>query len=244
MIKEFHFRFDELPVTAASVAATLGYGDGEIPEPFNSYIDSAFRFAEKTEGICASLRIIDHVELRPDSGEMIVGNIHFNVGEVLLKEYKNSEQIAVFICTAGAGISTLAKELMFGEDPVKGFVYDILGSYIAEATGAKIEEVLRKEFEKTDQKITARYSPGYAQWTVAEQEKLFKLLNGKTCDVQLTESALMNPVKSISGFIGIGTDVKYRKNRCAICNSKDCMYRNGTGKLAGVCKMNKTFNEK
>lgn len=236
MIKEFHFRFDELHVNAASVAATLGYSDGEIPEPFDSYIDSAFSFAQKSEGICASLRIIDKVQLLSESGKLLADNIHFELGEVLLNEFKNSEQIAVFICTAGADIGNLAKELMFGEDPVKGFVYDILGSYIAEATGDKIEEFLRKEFEKTDKKITARFSPGYAEWTVAEQKKLFKLLNGKTCNVQLTESALMNPVKSISGFIGIGKDVKYRKNRCAICSSKDCMYRKGKGKLSGVCR--------
>lgn len=239
MIKEFHFRFDELQVNAASVAATLGYADGEIPEPFDSYIDEAFNFARETDGICAVVRIIDKVELMHDNGKLLVENTQFEIGEVLLREYNNSEQIAVFICTAGADISKLANDLMFGEDPVKGFVYDILGSYIAEATGDKIEAFLRKEFENTDKKITARYSPGYAEWTVAEQEKLFKLLNGKTCKVELTESALMNPVKSISGFIGIGKDVKYRKNRCAICNSKDCMYRKGKGKLSGACRMNK-----
>lgn len=235
MIQEFKFRFEELNIKRADIIATMGYSDNEIPEPFNTYLDSAFCFADKLDDIRASLRITDNVELLNETGTLVVDHTHFNIGDLLLKELRNSTSIAVFICTAGPEISTLAKELMFGEDPVKGFIYDILGSYISEAVGYQIEAFLKLQFKTSKLNITTRYSPGYVKWSLAEQEKLFALLEGKTCGVKLTPSSLMKPVKSISGVIGIGENVKYRKNRCALCNSKNCMFKRGKNQSGGTC---------
>ncbi|MCK7538940.1 MAG: hypothetical protein MZV63_52410 [Marinilabiliales bacterium] len=47
--------------------------------------------------------------------------------------------------------------------------------------------------------ITNRFSPGYCGWDVAEQHKLFSFFKDNFCGITLTESALMNPVKSVSG---------------------------------------------
>jgi hypothetical protein len=45
------------------------------------------------------------------------------------------------------------------------------------------------------------------------------------CGIKLTPSALMDPVKSISGIIGIGKDVKNNPYICRLCNQNDCVYR-------------------
>jgi len=37
---------------------------------------------------------------------------------------------------------------------------------------------------------------------------------------------LMNPIKSVSGLIGIGRDVKYSPYQCNLCDSKNCIYHN------------------
>lgn len=55
---------------------------------------------------------------------------------------------------------------------------------------------------------TNRFNPGYCGWDVTEQHKLFSLMADNYCGIRLTESALMDPVKSGSGFIGIGKSVK------------------------------------
>jgi len=36
----------------------------------------------------------------------------------------------------------------------------------------------------------------------------------------------MKPVKSVSGIIGIGRDVKYAPYQCHACEDKNCIYRN------------------
>lgn len=76
-----------------------------------------------------------------------------------------------------------------------------------------------------DAGITNRFSPGYCHWNVSDQHKLFSLFDEAPRGVTLTDSALMNPVKSISGVIGICENVKYKDYHCRLCKSKDCTYR-------------------
>ncbi|MDR2914435.1 MAG: hypothetical protein LBV74_06355, partial [Tannerella sp.] len=73
--------------------------------------------------------------------------------------------------------------------------------------------------------ITNRYSPGYCNWSLQEQQKLFHLLGDKPVNVTLSSSCLMQPIKSVSGIIGVGRNVKEKAYGCTVCNNKDCIYR-------------------
>jgi hypothetical protein len=60
---------------------------------------------------------------------------------------------------------------------------------------------------------------------VEEQKKLFSFLPKEFCGVSLTDSALMIPIKSISGIIGVGKNVEYKQYFCDTCGRKDCTYK-------------------
>jgi hypothetical protein len=111
------------------------------------------------------------------------------------------------------------------KDFLKGYIYDIIGSEIVEAAADLMQSDMEKNLIKSDLKITNRYSPGYCGWNVAEQHKLFHLIPENYCGIRLTDSALMDPVKSISGFIGIGKEVKNNPYTCRMCSHDDCVYR-------------------
>jgi len=115
---------------------------------------------------------------------------------------------------------------MLERDFLKGYIYDVIGSEIVEAAADLLQNDLEKNMLGKGKKITNRYSPGYCSWDVAEQHKLFQLIPDNFCGIRLTPSALMNPVKSISGFIGIGKDVRNNPYTCRLCNQRDCVYRN------------------
>jgi len=89
-----------------------------------------------------------------------------------------------------------------------------------------MQEELRAAAAARGKMITNRFSPGYCGWDVAEQHKLFGFFKDNFCGITLTESALMKPVKSVSGIIGIGRDVKYAPYQCHACEDKNCIYRN------------------
>lgn len=122
-------------------------------------------------------------------------------------------------------ISEKSASLLQGDDPVLGYVYDVLGSIITEAAGDRMQSFLKSETEMNGEQVTNRYSPGYCQWPLSDQRKLFSFFHENICGVSLTDSSLMHPVKSISGVIGIGKNVKYREYICSLCSSSNCIYR-------------------
>ena len=196
-----------------------------MPEPFNSYLQEVLQFSDSLKDIRAVFHIVDQVKIDCQKGKILAGEIDFQVGKTVCDELKGSEHLAFFICTAGKTISDKCVQLLKGENPILGYVYDVLGSAIAEAAGDRMLEILKKDIEKGMFKITNRYSPGYCNWNVSDQHKLFSLFHNNTCGVMLTPSALMQPVKSISGVIGIGEQVKFRKYQCILCSSTQCVYR-------------------
>jgi hypothetical protein len=135
----------------------------------------------------------------------------------LTVNHKQSDRLVVDLgSTAVTGIHVYT---------VERYVYDVLGSAIAEAAADRLQEVIAWEAANGGEKITNRYSPGYCHWDVADQHSLFSLLGDSPCGITLTSSALMKPVKSISGLIGIGPKVHYRDYQCSRCRFKNCIYR-------------------
>ena len=106
---------------------------------------------------------------------------------------------------------------------LRTFVADALGSILAEAVVTRLVSELDRESEAKGLHISNNYSPGYCDWKLVEQRKLFRFFPREESGISLTDSCLMLPVKSVSGIIAIGKDVKKHPYGCAICNMKSCI---------------------
>lgn len=151
--------------------------------------------------------------------------VEFSCGRIILSQLKEVRQIAVFVCSIGDKMETWANQLLAENDFLEGYLADAIASEMVESATDQIQEKLSAEMKSSGLQITNRFSPGYCGWQVAEQHKLFGFLPQGFCGVSLTESALMRPIKSVSGIIGIGEKVKRRDYPCKVCNMKDCIYR-------------------
>jgi hypothetical protein len=83
-------------------------------------------------------------------------------------------------------------------------------------------------------KLLSRFSPGYGDWDLAEQPKIFSLLDGiPKIGLTLTDGCMMAPVKSVTAVLGIcaGTKPTYGTapagtgNNCAGCKNFQCEFR-------------------
>ena len=225
-IIEYSFSFSELKINPSEVAILLGYPDGLLPEPFAEYLSEAMKKAENFSDLRGAIHIVDDVHFPEEVGLLTVHDTVFTVGKTVAHELRNSESVVLFACTAGKEISDLAQNLLVGDNPVLGYVYDVLGSVTVEAVSIRIQEKIKEMANSSGELITNRYSPGYCQWSVADQHKLFSFFPENCCGICLTDSALMYPIKSISGIIGMGKKVKYRQYTCDLCSLTDCFYRN------------------
>ncbi len=226
MIYEIAYSLDELTLDLDYLSAILGFPDGVLPEPFDEYVAEALREAEKICEIRGAFFFSEKSGFAPDNSLIIIEGIELKIGKTVAKELRNSENFALFICTAGPGISKRSQEMLTGENPALGYVFDVLGSMIVEAATDRMQNEIKRMVNSSGQVCTNRYSPGYCNWSVADQHKLFSFFPENCCGVRLTDSALMYPIKSVSGIIGIGKDVKFREYTCDLCSQTDCFHRN------------------
>jgi len=223
--RKFQFSFHDLDVKISDVESLLGYNETSEREMIQNLIEESIQEAAGYCNIRAEYRIFKNVVLDDRNKAIIINDVKFDVHKIIFNQMKKSESVAVYVSTAGAGIGERSREIMMGGDPLKGYILDIIGSLTVDAASDLMQNDLAASLGQSGIKITNRYSPGHCGWSVAEQHKLFGLLPDNFCGISLSESALMDPIKSTSGFIGIGEHVKYNNYICSYCDMKECAYR-------------------
>jgi hypothetical protein len=222
----FSFRISELDISIPRIGKLIDYDKGENRELISEMIAGVLKEAEDICDIRAEYVICRDVIFDNVSGNLLVNGVEFNVGKIVRGQLKKSNEIAVFLCTAGPKVGEYARILINEKDFLRGYIFDIAGSEIVEAAADKMQENLGLHMQKSNMKITNRYSPGYCGWHVSEQHKLFSLVPENFCGITLNQSALMQPIKSVSGFIGIGEKVRFNGYTCNLCDMESCIYRN------------------
>jgi len=225
-IKEYHVSPDEISINPKMVARLLGIEGENIPEPYTTIINVEMEHIHEYDSMRGGFRIIDNPEIDPENHIFKLDGAEFNAGKQVTNYLENAEKIALFVCTAGHGISQRSKKLMSNRQMLEGYVCDVIGSVLVEEAMTAIHNQLTEELAKNSEKTTNRYSPGYCDWNVHEQHKLFSFFPPGFCGIKLSETALMYPIKSVSGVIGIGKNVKFHKYVCDACSNVNCIYRN------------------
>jgi hypothetical protein len=224
MIKEYQYSFKELKIVNRDIEELLGFEEGIIPEPFPELIDFALNNASSICNIRGGYKIFNPDETSIDKQTIRICDQIFNPSKIVAAQFKNASSFALFICTAGAEISQHSKEASANGDPLLSFVYDVIGSVTVEKATDQVQKSLENESQKMGLNISDRFSPGYCEWSVAEQQKLFALMPEKFCGVSLSETSLMSPIKSVSGIIAIGNDLEQKGYQCHWCTEKNCIY--------------------
>lgn len=203
----------------------MGYSPGTTPEPVSDLIREVAEELMPLGGVNAEYIIFNRLSSDTNNKSIEIEGVVFEVKPIIFSQIKKAQWAALFICTAGAEVGLRSRRSMNEGDLLRGYVYDVIGSEVVENAADRMQDELRLEVGAMSLKITNRFSPGYCGWDVAEQHKLFSFFPDNYCGITLTESALMNPVKSVSGLIGIGREVRYAPYQCHLCDDKNCIYR-------------------
>lgn len=150
---------------------------------------------------------------------------NFQLGRIIERQLAGAEAYAFFLCTAGTEFEHYQQRLTQEGDMVRLFIADALGSVIAERCADLMEQSLQESVDKLQWHHTNRFSPGYCGWHVSQQQRLFPLFGGHTCGITLTDSSLMVPIKSVSGIVGLGRNVRRLDYTCGLCNFEKCYKR-------------------
>jgi hypothetical protein len=225
-IWQYSLYLSDLKIETKQIEDLLGYKRGECPEPFPTMIGEMLESAEDYCCIEGGYVIYDDPVIDFSKLYLKVNDVYFNVGKTILSQLKKSSTMIFFKCTAGKGIEEWSKKMASDGDMLGSYILSIIGSTIVETAMDRVHHFLKEDMGRLNFNITNRYSPGYCGWRVSEQEKLFKMFPTDFCSIKLTDSMMMDPVKSVSGIIGAGREVKYDPYTCNLCDSPNCLYKN------------------
>lgn len=223
---QFHqFTFADVAPSIAEIREFIQSDKLENNHPVNLFIDEILPHLEYNAGIRGGYIIKQVQSISPKEGTITIDGISLEVGKQVCSYIRGSEYLSLFLCTSGTLFEKLSEELNHKGDFMEAFIVDAIGSLTVEKAMDEIQKSLQQTLEQDKMKISNRYSPGYCNWHLSSQQLLFSLIGNNATGISLTESCLMLPIKSVSGIIGIGHDVKKRDYGCAICNNATCIYR-------------------
>lgn len=200
----------------------MGYGQSIPDEATLQEIDKVLREVKSflKPSFCY---FVKYGALDLEQYTLTIEDTTLSVGKIIARQLRGAEAYAFFVCTAGMDFEDYQRELMRKGDMVRVFIADALGSVIAEKAADRMEESLQMNIDKLGWKHTNRFSPGYCSWHVSQQQLLFPLFGTlEPCGVHLSDSSLMTPIKSVSGVIGVGPNVRHLDYTCGLCDFDKC----------------------
>ena len=215
---------DQIHVDLKVISSLLGTETGALES-----------HTEELIGICLAdcMRIMEpqaafvRIPALVDTSDDLIAmeGVSFQTGKTIKRMLSGAEAYAVLIVSIGQGPESRARELLNRGEFLEAYITDLLASALVDSAADLVQEHIRRMAAGQGWLISNRYSPGYCSWNVSEQQKLFSLFPENTCHITLTESSLMDPIKSISALIGMGPSVRFQKYTCEICSMKDCAFR-------------------
>lgn len=145
------------------------------------------------------------------------------------KHLEGCNKIVLMAVTLGTDVDQLLRRTQ---------ITDMAMAVIIDAGASILVEQLADEFQKSIKAgpfMTSRFSPGYGDWSITEQSRIVRLLDGqRQIGLNVTKDSLMIPRKSITAVMGIaGHPVKGCLATCDECVLKDKCLLKKEGKFCG-----------
>jgi len=147
--------------------------------------------------------------------------------------FRRSDDLALFAVTIEEETcGEISRQFSLGEYAL-GSMLDAAASEGTEIAADAVEDHYRKHLKSigrlNGKSATLRFSPGYCGWHISGQKKLFQSLRPGDIGIELNESYLMKPIKSISGIIVAGKrdifEFADTFSFCAECATHSCIER-------------------
>lgn len=213
-----------------AVLASLGVPtDRPVPEHIQRlYATASARFKETATpvGIVSEISSEDFAAVYEGEGYNEPDSV---VGDV----FPRTPHLALFAATLGADTSRAIAAGFESHDFALASMLDAVASDSADRAAdvleRRYESALRQDGRLTEDGAALRYSPGYCGWHTSGQKRLFGYLEPETIGITLTESCLMQPLKSVSGVILAGPREIHRFSPdysfCRHCETHECRER-------------------
>ncbi len=150
-------------------------------------------------------------------------------GNSIIKHLDGCEKVICMAVTVGAAIEQEINKKFERGEYLASVLLDAAATSAVEQAADLMEKNFAAKFSKEGYKMRWRFSPGYGDWNLTAQEKLFKISGAEQIGIKLSSAMMLEPRKSVTAIIGLEkfsaqNNFSYKKN-CATCNKLDCQLR-------------------
>lgn len=149
-------------------------------------------------------------------------------GKSIIKHLDGCEKVICMAVTVGFDIEReITKKFERGEY-LASVLLDAAATTAVEQAADAMEKHFSATFAKDGYKLRWRFSPGYGDWNLTAQEKLFTIAGAKQIGMSLSTAMMLEPRKSVTAIIGlekVSAQIPIAHKSCAACDKHDCLLR-------------------
>jgi len=222
---EYSIDINSLKIDFDSILLSMGYSKENVPIFLRSLLKDLYAEAILISKPKSGFKLFPQGSAYATNGKVVIEDETFETDKIISYPLKQMNSIVIFAGTVGKEFDEWLNEKKQEEDTIQEYISNLLGSAIAESIAEWTYTKIVKNVEKDNLSCSNSYSPGYCGWSVSEQHKLFSFFPKNFCEIKLLESALMLPIKSISGIVGVSENIIKMDYPCDVCNIPHC-YKN------------------
>ncbi len=167
-----------------------------------------------------------------DAGAVRLENGVYLNSRKMTRTFEGAEKVVCFVATVGVGIDRMIDSFVKKGKVADAYVIDALGSGAVERTAQTFQDDYVGMFSRRPYVTGLRFSPGYCDWSIKEQNTVFSLLDCSSIGVSLSDTVLMDPRKTVSAVFGLYPTSRgatlLSANPCRRCAHQDCIARRTT----------------
>ena len=198
-------RLKNIPVTLPykSIYVRLGHHQtkSNIPETQKSKID---QYINEAFELCDNQAVWNDFRFTLLNGDTISIEDYKIQSKKLWKFIENSEKILLIASTVGEEIVQKRDHYMKTGNMTKAVIYDAVAAETADSILDWIRNYLIQKFLRSGYSLTKfRISPGYHDLSLSVQKWIFQQLLLEEIGLNLTDSMIIIPEKSVTAFYGL-----------------------------------------
>jgi hypothetical protein len=171
-------------------------------------------------------RFVDGVEISDDSLQLDGRTFHCRE---LLKNLRDADATGIVVAAVSAGpeLEAAAQQAWREEKPDEYFFLEVYGSAVVEHLVTMAGAQICAWAEEAKKAVLPHYSPGYGEWSIAEQPRLMEVIREDRelpGPLEVLDSGMLRPKKSLLAVFGLTSSIERAKQLAALVPCERCSY--------------------
>ena len=216
----------EVSIDPQVILLVHGYGADKKPRP--SIVDMVSRIAEEAGALIRPRAIYrEFTVARLDTESVTLENgIQLSIGRKISSLWQGSRALGMSLCTLGPQLEDRVSALLEEGEQMQALNLDIAGTIALGIVGYQVQNMACGRLSAEGVEAGPWLNPGYINWPLTDQRLIFSMLPAESIGVELNDSCMMIPKKSVTvcaGIGAIGSGAGF--NRCRHCGVAKCQFR-------------------